>query len=254
MQKQQSNIVPTAAFIIIGNEILDGSTREGNLVELISRLNSKGISLKEVRVVRDEEAAITSAVKHCSNNYDYVFTSGGIGPTHDDITAAAIAKCFEVELLLNEDALSRLNGRYNDPSYVNDAVRKMAYIPANAQLIDNKLSAAPGFILRNIYVLAGVPSIFQAMLDFIFKSIPQSKRLNFKSIQVNAGESRIAADLSMLDADNPELEIGSYPRKNATGEYSVKVVFRSYDMKNLYDSVETFQKALASKNIKSSEI
>ena len=248
------NKIPSAAFIIIGNEILDGSTKEGNLVQLIAHLNQKGISLIEARVVRDDEQAIISAVRHCSKNYDYVFTSGGIGPTHDDITAQAIAKCFEVDLLLNDEALQRMESRYENPAYVNDAIRKMAYIPAGAELIDNEVSAAPGFRLHNTYILAGVPSIFTAMLDFIFKDIVASKILHNKSVYVHAGESRIAAQLTQLEESSSGIEIGSYPRQDDKGNYVVKVVFRGYD-ENAVDECRTaLKKLLKEEGVKTSSV
>ncbi|MBE8182366.1 MAG: competence/damage-inducible protein A [Candidatus Portiera sp.] len=226
----------TAAFLIIGNEILDGSTKDKNLAELIAQLNPKGILVREVRVVRDEEVAIIDALKQFTDAYDFVFTSGGIGPTHDDITTSTVAKFFGKELQLNQESLQTMQDRYKvegrDLSYMNDYVMKMAYLPQDAVPIKNSISAAPGFQIGKVYVLAGVPNIFQAMLESLLTEVPQGRVMHSSSMLVYVGESRIAEDLEKMEEEESatnNLEIGSYPRRLEGGppHYSVKVVARS---------------------------
>ncbi|MCH9664855.1 MAG: competence/damage-inducible protein A [Gammaproteobacteria bacterium] len=234
-----SSKFPTAAFLIIGNEILDGSTKEKNLAQLIEKLKPKGILVKEARVVRDDEPTIVAALGQLCDAYDFVFTSGGIGPTHDDITVEAVAKFFGVDLHLNEEALQLMQTRYEesgkDASYMNDAVKKMAYMPPNSVLIENSISAAPGFQLGKVFVLAGVPSIFAAMLEALVVKLPNGPVMHSASMLVYAGESRIAVPLDELEQEQAAehyLEIGSYPRQresNGTTEHFVKVVVRSHE-------------------------
>lgn len=248
----KSNCKPQAAFIIIGNEILDGSTKEGNLQTLIAGLKPKGIAVMEVRVVRDEEEHIKIALAQTTPAYDYVFTSGGIGPTHDDITSQSVAAFFNSKLELNQDALQRLTARYEDPSYINDAVKKMACIPVGAKLIDNSISAAPGFQLENVYVLAGVPKVFTVMLAEVLHQIPSSELLHSGSMTVYSGESRIAQDL--IDLADPDIEIGSYPCQGQNGSYFVKVVVRSYQQELIITTLEKLAQSLHRRKIKCDKI
>ena len=238
-----------AAFIIIGNEILDGSTKEGNLQTLGRGLTGKGIALVETRVVRDEMDHIKLALEQTVPRYDYVFTSGGIGPTHDDITFMAVASFFDVQLELNDESLRRLTEHYKDRglNYINEAVKKMAYAPVGAEPIDNAISAAPGFRINNVYVLAGVPEIFQSMLDSLLAKLPGGEIMHRKSLIVYSGENRIAECLAGLQ--NEDLEIGSYPGQADDGSYYTKVVLRSYKRQNIKDGIENLRRDLAKLNI-----
>ena len=226
--------IPTAAFIIIGNEILDGSTIDSNMPVLINRLNEKGIALKTVHIVSDDDNAIIEAVNQSRKKYDYVFTSGGIGPTHDDITTQAIANAFEVELPLHDEALRRITTFHPDP---NDSIKKMAYIPAGATLIDNTINQAPGFQLENVYVMAGVPGIFKVMVDFIFSNIDGGQTMRSRHIYVHAKESRFAKELAEIEKYYPNIQIGSYP--NQADDF-IKVLFKSYDKNELEECFNLF--------------
>ena len=163
---------PTAAMLVIGDEILSGRTQDSNTYYLAGQLTAHGISLKEVRVVSDDASAIIDSVRDLSNNYTHVFTCGGIGPTHDDITSDSIAKAFDTNIDIREDARSILQQHYDAQNLpLNDARLRMARIPNKATLIDNPVSKAPGFTLKNVHVMAGVPSIFKAMLASVLPNI-----------------------------------------------------------------------------------
>jgi molybdenum cofactor synthesis domain-containing protein len=208
----QQDTAPTAAFIIIGNEILSGRTQDKNLTHLAHALNEAGIRLREVRVIADDEAAIIHTVNTLRTAYRYVFTSGGIGPTHDDITTDAVAKAFGKPARLHAEAKSRLEKHYaKTATELNEARLKMAHIPEGASLVDNPISAAPGFQLENVYVFAGVPSIFQAMLAYIIPSLVGGARMLSREIGVLLPEGTIAAPLAVLQARYPAIDIGSYP-------------------------------------------
>ena len=221
----------TACIIIIGNEILSGRTQEMNLSFLGKRLNELGISVVEVRVIRDEEGDIINTLNECRQKYNYLFTTGGIGPTHDDITAATIARAFNVKLIRNQDAVSRLE-KYYDSNVINEARLKMANIPEGAQLIDNPISGAPGFRLENVFVMAGVPMIVRVMFDGITDQLIGGDPMLSVSIATNLSESVLAEDLGKLQDRFPEISIGSYPyfRKNKLG---VNIVMRATDNERL---------------------
>ncbi len=217
-----------AAFLIIGNEILSGRTQDSNLSTLATKLNDIGIRVMECRVVADQEAAIIEAVTALRGQYDYVFTSGGIGPTHDDITAACLAKAFDTTLERNPEALSRLEAHYGDPEELTDPRLKMAAIPVGARLIDNPVSAAPGFILENVYVMAGVPKIFAAMVDGVIPGLRGGTPMVSKTVTSDLPESRIATILAEVEGQFEGVEIGSYPYFKL-GQGGVSVVVRSTD-------------------------
>jgi len=202
---------PTAAILIIGDEILSGRTRDSNMHFLAGELTRVGIDLKEVRVVSDERDAIIAAVNALRGAYAHVFTSGGIGPTHDDITAAAIAKAFGVPLIRNPEAVRRLQAHYADPAALNAARLRMANIPDGATLIDNPISQAPGFTIGNVHVMAGVPSIMQAMFAFLRPRLGSGARLAARSLEAGIAEGLMAEDLAAIQALYPAVEIGSYP-------------------------------------------
>lgn len=212
----------SAAFLIIGDEILSGRTIDKNLNFLALNLNEIGINLNEVRVVCDLENEIIDAVNAMRKKYDYVFTSGGIGPTHDDITSASIAKAFGVEVVLNKEAEGILKNHYGVE--INEARLKMAMIPVGASLLDNPISSAPGFFIENVFVMAGVPKIFEAMFFAAKKELIGGKKTFSKEIKVSLVESQIAKDLTILQQQNPEITMGSYPFEGGTA-----LVFRGID-------------------------
>lgn len=238
---------PTAAIVVIGNEILSGRTREGNAHYLAKMLNAHGICLCEIRVVADQQALIVAAVNALRVAYDYVFTSGGIGPTPDDITADAVAAAFGVPLLLHADAKARLEQYYKDKTIdLNTARLRMARIPKGASLIDNPISAAVGFCLGNVYVMAGVPAVFEAMAMHIVPTLPQGTILLSRTIRVEQGEGDIAETLSRFVAQHPDLQIGCYPihLQHASG-YAACVVVRGYEASALDTAVADLRADLA---------
>lgn len=228
----------TAALCIIGNEILSGRTQDKNLSYIGERLNALGIRLAEVRVVRDEEGAIVEAVRALSDRYTYVFTSGGIGPTHDDITTACIAKAFGVAVERNVEAMRRLTAHYaNTGVDFNEARRKMADIPAGADLIDNPVSAAPGFIIGNVHVLPGVPRIMQAMFDGLTGCLTGGAPVLSHTVGCTIGEGTVAGGLGEIQQRYPDVEIGSYPYFRA-GHFGTSLVLRSADADRLAAATE----------------
>jgi len=220
-----------AALIIIGNEILSGRTQDKNLAHLALTLNEAGVKLMEVRVIPDIEATIIETVNELKPRFDYVFTTGGIGPTHDDITTAAIAAAFCVPVVRHPEAERRLLKHYT-PEQVNAARMKMADIPQGAQLIDNPVSSAPGFIIGNVYVMAGVPSIMQAMLDQVIPGLKGGLPTRSKTLSASITEGTIAADLTEIQNRYPDVEIGSYPFMKQ-GRLGTSLVARSTDEASL---------------------
>lgn len=218
----------TACMLIIGNEILSGRTQDLNLAYLAKRLNSVGVQVHEARVVPDIEEKIIAAVNETRAKYDYVFTSGGIGPTHDDITAAAIARAFGVPLVRDAEAVRRLEHAYRGTDKLNEARLKMADVPQGAALIDNSVTAAPGFRMENVYVMAGVPKICQAMIDAVLPQLKQGAVILSTSVGTNLAEGNIAAGLTDLQNRYADIEIGSYPQF-VDGGYRTTLVFRSPD-------------------------
>ena len=220
---------PTAAMLVIGDEILSGRTRDANMYYLAGELAKVGIDLKEVRVVSDDAPAITAATKALSQAFTHVFTSGGIGPTHDDITADCIAAAFDRKIDVRDDARAILETHYKATgSELNEARLRMARIPEGAALIDNPVSAAPGFTLENVHVLAGVPQIFQAMVASVLPALSGGAPLLSQSLRINRGEGDIAGPLAALAADYPDLSIGSYPFAHS-GAFGAHIVIRGHD-------------------------
>jgi molybdenum cofactor synthesis domain-containing protein len=217
----------TAALVIIGNEILSGRTQDANLAFLAKELNEVGIQLREARVVVDEEAAIVEAVNACRARYDHVFTTGGIGPTHDDITSACIAKAVGRPCARHPEAERRLRAYY-PPEKVNEARLKMADMPEGAELIDNPVSVAPGFRVENIYVLPGVPSILRAMFAGLKPRLRGGAVVRSRTLTVFCPEGEIAQPLSRLQARHAGLEIGSYPFMRQD-RFGTSLVFRGTD-------------------------
>ena len=237
-------------MLVIGNEILHGTTQDVNVHYLAQSLADWGIGLCEVRMVRDEEDVIKNALLFLSEHYDYVFTSGGIGPTHDDITTASVAAAFQKPLYCHPEALGALEEHAAAHSgTLNEVNKKMAYVPEGASLIENELSAAPGFQLHNVYVMAGVPIIFQAMLRAVLAEVAKKKKLLTEVLFVAAEESRIAVRLGQLQQDYPAVEIGSYPQLNKDGEYIVKIVLKSHEKENLRECVSALARYLKKKDL-----
>ena len=222
-EASQPKIV-TAAILVIGNEILSGRTRDANMHFLAGKLTELGIRLLEARVVPDDPARIVAAVNDLRAAYDYVFTSGGIGPTHDDITADCIAKAFGVGIDVQPEARRRLEAHY-EPGMLNAARLRMARIPDGAALIDNPVSAAPGFRIGNVHVMAGVPAIFQAMVASVAPDLVGGDKLLSRTIVAQVPEGAIAEKLQALQNDYPELEMGSYPAFRG-GKASTAIVLR----------------------------
>lgn len=220
---------PTAAMLVIGDEILSGRTRDANMYFLAGELTKQGITLAEVRIVGDESKDIVAAVQALSERYDTVFTSGGIGPTHDDITADCMAAAFERHIDVRDDARALLAAHYQSTgSELNDARLRMARIPDGAALIDNPVSVAPGFTIENVHVMAGVPSVFQAMVATVLPTLKGGAPLLSQSLRIDRGEGDIAGPLATLAAEFADLSIGSYPfQKN--GAYGANIVIRGTD-------------------------
>ena len=219
----------TAALIIIGNEILSGRTQDANLPHLAKRLNDVGIQLAEARVVADVTSAIVVAVNECRAAYDYVFTTGGIGPTHDDITTAAVAAAFGQPVIRHPEAERRLRGHYTRNNHeVTEARLKMAETPAGASLVDNAASIAPGFRIENVFVMAGIPRIMQAMLEAVLPTLDSGATMLSRTVSCHVGEGTIAAGLGALQNDFPDLDIGSYPFF-AEGKPGTSLVMRGPD-------------------------
>lgn len=218
----------TAAVLIIGNEILTGRTQDANVAYIAKKLMETGVRLMQVRVVPDVEQDIVDNVNVLRTAYDYVFTSGGLGPTHDDITAASIAKAFDVALPEHAEARARLLKHYGSEAMLTPARLLMARIPQGAALIDNPVSAAPGFQIGNVYVLAGVPKIMQAMLDGVLPKIKGGPPIMSRSVGCLLPESRLATDLGALATRYPDIDIGSYPYFRLGG-YGLSLVARGTD-------------------------
>ncbi|WP_386680168.1 competence/damage-inducible protein A [Loktanella sp. R86503] len=220
---------PTAAMLVIGDEILSGRTRDSNTNYLAKALTEVGIDLKEARVVSDDQPAIIAAVKALSDAYDHVFTSGGIGPTHDDITADAIGAAFGAHVSVRDDARALLQAHYDRAgTTLNEARLRMARIPDGAALIDNPVSTAPGFTIKNVNVMAGVPSVFEAMVASVISKLAHGAPLLSENWRIMRGEGDVAAPLAQIAADHPDLSLGSYPFQK-DGIYGTNIVIRGTD-------------------------
>ena len=233
---------PTAAMLVIGDEILSGRTRDANMYHLAGELTKIGINLKEVRVVSDDKAAIITAVKALSDAHDTVITSGGIGPTHDDITADCIAAAFGRPIDIRSDARALLAAYYDRQGLDLNAARlRMARIPDGARLIDNPVSVAPGFSLENVHVMAGVPSVFQAMVASVLPGLTGGAPLLSQTLRVHRGEGDIAGPLGALADDYRDLSIGSYPFQKE-GRYGANIVLRGTDEARVTAALVQLQK------------
>jgi molybdenum cofactor synthesis domain-containing protein len=225
--------MPSAALLIIGNEILSGRTHDANIQYLASRLTALGVRLRETRVVEDDAAAIGRALNALRRAHTYVFTTGGIGPTHDDITAASIARALKLPLVTDGAALARLTAHYRERGgTLNAARRRMARMPKGSVLIDNPVSAAPGFRIRNVFVFAGVPAIMQAMFESVAPSLRGGPPLLSRTVRVSLPEGDFAAGLERLQARFADVEIGSYPSFSRR-DWGVRIVLRCQDADRL---------------------
>ena len=232
---------PTAAMLVIGDEILSGRTRDANMHHLAGQLTEAGIDLQEVRVVSDDAPAIIAAVKALSAAYGNVFTSGGIGPTHDDITADCIATAFDVAIDVRADARALLQANYDKKGMEMNAARlRMARIPDGASLIDNPVSIAPGFTIGNVHVMAGVPSVFQAMVASVLPTLTGGAPLISRTLQVMRGEGDIADALTAFATEYADLSVGSYPFQK-DGVYGSNLVVRGADAARLDLAMESLQ-------------
>lgn len=219
---------PTASVILIGNELLSGRTQDANLNYIAKGLNEIGITLCEAAIIPDVEAVIVDTLNDRRRQRDYVFTTGGIGPTHDDITAACVAKAFGLPLVQHPEALALMERHYGKENFT-EARKRMANVPQGARLIPNPVSIAPGFVIENVYVLAGVPSICHAMFDSLKGSLKGGRPVLSRTTTVFLPESLLALPLEDIQKANPDVEIGSYPfvRQNRIG---VSLVARSPDI------------------------
>ncbi len=224
MYKKNSNPRLSAALIIIGDEILSGQISDKNIATIASFFTNRGIDLQEVRVVADDEGEIIVALNALRPKYTYIFSTGGIGPTHDDVTANAVAKAFGVELEINLKAKKMLQEYSKDKNISSDRLR-MARIPKGAKLIKNSVTGAPGFQIENVYVMAGVPIIMKSMLEDIAVTLRGGEKIISKKILCAAGESMIASSLKNIQNKFENVKIGSYPQ---VGKFSA-IILRSID-------------------------
>src|SRR5215467_6911255 len=226
----------TACVLIIGNEILSGRVQDENVAFLAKGLNEVGIRLKEVRVIPDDSDTIVATVNEVRRAFDYVFTTGGIGPTHDDITAQCIAEAFAVKLILHPEAKRLLEGHY-PPGAVNEARMRMAYVPDGAVLLPNPISRAPGFRIGNVYVMAGVPQIMQATFTELSHNLKGGAKVLSRSVSCSLGEGVLVKDLGELQLRYGDLEIGSYPYFRRA-DFGVTLVIRGTDRARLGEATE----------------
>ena len=228
---------PTAAMLVIGDEILSGRTRDSNLYHLAQELTRIGIRLEEARVVADRHDDIVAAVRALSARYTHVFTSGGIGPTHDDITADAVAAAMGAGIGHRADAMALLQAHYDRAGVpFNQARQRMARIPHGAVLIDNPISTAPGFTIGNVHVMAGVPNIFEAMLAGLLPRLTGGPPLLSQSLRLMRGEGEIASAFAALAAEYPDLSMGSYPFIQQ-GAHGTTLVIRGSDPARLDEAM-----------------
>ncbi len=241
------NIKVNAAILIIGNEILSGRTQDTNTSTLATWLNSIGVKVTEVRVVPDEEDIIVDNLNFFRKTYDYVFTTGGIGPTHDDITAQSVAKAFGKKYEIHKEAFKILESYYN-PGEFNEGRQKMVWMPSDAELILNPTSGAPGFSVDNVFCLPGVPSILKSMLGGLKNKIVGGEPILSHTISLRTVESEIANSLTKVQEENKDVEIGSYPFFHA-GKLGVSIVLRSEKQSKIDECNSQILKFVSEKKI-----
>ena len=236
-----------ASILIIGNEILSGRTKDTNTSTLALWLNTLGVKVEEVRVVPDIEEIIVDTINKLRKKYKYVFTTGGIGPTHDDITAQSASKAFGLKYEPHKEAFKLLE-KYYKPGEFNEGRQRMAWMPSNAKLILNPTSGAPGFIVENVFCLPGVPSILQSMLGGLKNEISGGQPIISKTINLKTVESEIAKSLTLVQESNRDVEIGSYPFFRA-GKLGVAIVIRSEDQSKINTCSSQILEFIKEKNI-----
>jgi molybdenum cofactor synthesis domain-containing protein len=228
MNDSASEPAVTAALLVIGDEILSGRTKDKNIGYIAEYLTAIGIDLKEVRVVADDEAAIVDAINALRRRYMYLFTTGGIGPTHDDITADCVAKAFGVAIDYDPRALAIMRERFSEAD-LNEARKRMARIPDGADLVLNKVSKAPGFWIGNVIVMAGVPAIMQAMLDDVAPKLKTGAKMLSATVRADAREGDIGSELGEVAKAHPGTSIGSYPFFDDARGPNTNIVVRARD-------------------------
>ena len=226
----------TACVLIIGNEILSGRTQDANLAFLARGLNEAGVRLREARVIADDTDAIIAAVNEARRTFDYVFTTGGIGPTHDDITSACVAQAFGVALIVHPEARRILESHY-PPGGLNEARLRMAQVPEGASLLPNPISRAPGFRIENVFVLPGVPQIMQAIFNELKHRLQGGAKMLSRSVSCALGEGTIANGLAALQARYADLEIGSYPYFRRS-DFGVTLVVRGTERARIAAAID----------------
>ena len=229
---------PTASMLVIGDELLSGRTQDANMHHLANKLTEIGINLSEARFIRDDAAVIVSNIVELSTKFDYLFTSGGIGPTHDDITTDCVAEAFGRQVSVRSDAFNILKKYYDGKGIeLNEARLRMARIPEKADLIENIISGAPGYIIENVYVMAGVPRIFQSMLQTVLPNLKKGTPTLSISIKLYEGEGDIALELEQIVKAFSKLTFGSYPF-NENGIHGTNIVIRGKDKKLMIKAEE----------------
>ncbi len=244
MTEKSPSSRPTAAVLVIGNEILSGRTHDKNIPYIAEGLVAHGVELQEVRICPDIEARIIGDVNHLSRTYDYVFTTGGIGPTHDDITTECIGKALGLTVNEHPEVIEGMKVHYaNSGQTLNAQRRRMANVPEGAELILNPISIAPGYRIRNIYVMAGIPKIMQAMFDSIVPTLRSGKKIHSITVFANCGEGDIALGLGEIQAQYPLVDLGSYPifNEGKTGA-STNLVARCDDLSLLAEVQQLIEK------------
>lgn len=239
--------IVTAGILVIGDEILSGRTKDKNIGFIAEYLTNIGIDLKEVRIVSDDEDDI-AALNALRHRYTYVFTTGGIGPTHDDITADSVAKAFGVGIDHHPEVVARFRERWSEQD-LNEARLRMARIPDGAELIQSATILAPGFKIGNVIVMAGVPSIMQAMMDIVSPKLKSGVRMLSESVRANAREGDIGSPLRAIAAEHPDTIIGSYPFMDEDSKPNTNLVVRSRDADKLAAAMAAVKEMLAGLNI-----
>lgn len=233
----------TAGVILIGNELLSGRVEDKNLAYIAKGLSKRGIKVAECRIVPDTPEAIIDTVNHFRKKFTYVFTTGGIGPTHDDITMRCIAKAFGVDVYRNEDIVKAFKAHYGDRA--TEATYRMCDFPVGAQLIENSASVAPGFAMENVFVMAGIPSVMQSMFDVVVPLLEEGEPIQEVSFTAHVTEGKIGIQLEKIQNDNPKVDIGSYPfRKD--GKPTVTLVIRSTDQQAVHMAAQDIGEMLKS--------
>jgi molybdenum cofactor synthesis domain-containing protein len=246
------NEIITAAVLVIGDEILSGRTQDTNLGYIAKFLGALGIDMREGRIVPDVEAEIVAALNALRARYTYVFTTGGIGPTHDDITADAVAKAFGVGIDYHPEALAALGARYQ-PGEFNEMRKRMARVPDGATLIKNSVSTAPGFQIENVFVMAGVPMIMRAMMEDVAPRLRRGAVVETATVSAKIAEGRIAGPLAKIQAEYQTVAIGSYPFYTPDG-FGVQLVVRGRDKGLVEAAAVAIEVAIAAENVTATRI